>query len=275
MSTFDNDGTAGKANFWVQPCYPPLWPIQPTITTIWPTTIPQPRAPIRRRHNRAPIRRKGRGAKETYIALILDKSGSMTSCYDAALGAINEQIDTIKANAKKGGRTYVSIILFSSTVDIIAENVLAENLKHLTREDYVLDGMTALRDAVRTAIELMQEFEHASKNQGFLTVLISDGQENQSGTSKTELQNLIALKERTDKWSFTYMLDGHSWEQIQELTNYMGSSISNYGIFSNTPAGTQKAGLVACNALSSYMSARNDGQTSTKTFYNDQNNKTE
>jgi uncharacterized protein YegL len=199
----------------------------------------------------------------------------MSGCYDAALGAINEQIDTIKANAKKGGRTYVTIILFSDTIDIFAENIPAENLKHLTREDYMLVGMTALRDAVRTAIELMQEFEHTSKNQGFLTVLISDGQENQSGTSKNELQNLITEKERTDKWSFTYMLDGHSWEQIQEMTHYMGSSISNYRVFSNTMAGTRKAGLVACNALSSYMSARAEDQTSTKTFYDGQKDKIE
>jgi uncharacterized protein YegL len=273
----------GTANVtWIAPweINPPNdpWTLAPWI---WPLPTPQPkrrpkvirrsqpkkkRAPIKRRENMPRTKTK----KETYITLVLDKSSSMTSCYGPALSAINEQIETIKKNAKKGGKTYVSLILFDHEVEIVFENTPASQLRKLTEDDYALRGTTALRDAVRTAAEIMREHTDGRKNQGFLVVLISDGMENASGTTQVELKSLIDELESTDRWTFTYMLDGHSWEQIQDMTfSGYGGNLGNYATFTSDNAGMRSAGIVAVNSVGSYMDSRKEGTTSKTDFYND------
>ena len=213
--------------------------------------------------------RRSKGRKETYITLVLDRRGSMTSCYNAALDAINEQIETIKDNAHKGGKTYVSLVLFDHEVDIVFENVLAQDMEHLTEDDYIIRGSTALRDAVMSSIDLMEEYEDDRKNQGFLVVLISDGQENSSGTSREELQSRIEELNASDTWTFTYMLDGHSWEQVQEFSVQYASPIGNMCTFTSDNAGTVRGSNVMSSAVVNYLNVRDEGETSVKTFYNE------
>lgn len=50
--------------------------------------------------------------KETHIAIVLDRSGSMSSVRDETIDAFNEQIKEIKENADKGGVTRVSFYTF-------------------------------------------------------------------------------------------------------------------------------------------------------------------
>jgi hypothetical protein len=209
-----------------------------------------------------------RSKKETYITLVLDRSGSMYTCHQAALDALNEQINSIKKHAKKGGKTYVSLLLFDDTIDIVFENVPAEDITPLELADYALGGSTALRDAMVTAIETMEEKQSFKKNQGFLVILISDGQENSSGTPNGVLQARIKELEGTDRWTFTYMLDGHNWEQAMGFAAATGVSLGNVSVYTSSPTGTEKASQVMRSSTVNYMARREEGITSSKTFYN-------
>lgn len=209
-----------------------------------------------------------RGKKETFITLVLDRSGSMYTCHSAALDALNEQINSIKKHAKKGGKTYVSLVLFDDSIDIVFENVPAEDISPLELADYKLGGCTALRDAMVTAIETMEEKQASNKNQGFLVILISDGQENTSGTSNETLKARIEELEGTDRWTFTYMLDGHNWEQAIGFAAATGVNFGNVSVYTSSPAGTEKASAVMKSSTISYLSARDKGVTSSKVFYN-------
>ncbi|MEK0325659.1 MAG: vWA domain-containing protein [Nitrosopumilus sp.] len=248
-------------------------PEQPWIIP-WPNPVPKPRAPVRRKktitRKRAPIRRHtmARGKKETYITLVLDRSGSMVTCQAAALDALNEQIGAIKKNAKKGGKTFVSVIIFDDAIDIIRENVPAEQISKIESAEYQLGGSTALRDAMLTAIETMQDKQNSAKNQGFLVILISDGQENASGTSADQLKSVISELKGTDRWTFTYMLDGHTWEEAKEFALSTGVTIGNISSYTSTPSGTYRASGVIQNAAVNYMAVREKGITSSTTFYN-------
>ncbi len=268
---------------WPEPFKFPL----PDPWVPWPEPSKQ-RAPVRRKKrwpakrkrkilkHRAPVRRRGRDTmgkknkKETHVALVLDKSFSMSGCRPQALAALNEQIDGLKASGHKGGKTFVSIILFSDKIDIVQERVPVAHLEHLTMRDYVLDGNTALRDAMMTAIDVMVDERSRDINQGFLVVLVSDGGENSSGTDQATLKSRIDELEGSDRWTFTYLLDGHSWEDIETLSHSgFGSSIGNYASFTNSAQGMRSAGsgLVASTAL--YMSSRAVGVTAKKDFYTD------
>lgn len=253
--------------------YEPYEPYKPYTPYIFPPLEPtRQRAPVRRvkRKVRAPIRRTkmARGKKETFITLVLDRSGSMCGCHQAALDALNEQINSIKKHAKKGGRTYVSLLLFDDTIDIVFENVPAEDITPLEMADYALGGSTALRDAMVTAIETMEEKQSFKKNQGFLVILISDGQENSSGTPNGVLQARIKELEGTDRWTFTYMLDGHSWEQAMGFAVATGVSLGNVSVYTASPIGTIKAGNAMRSATVNYLADREEGKTSSQTFYN-------
>ncbi|KKM72247.1 hypothetical protein LCGC14_1422470 [marine sediment metagenome] len=258
---------------WDRPL-PPYRPWRPWILPL-PTPAPKPRAPVRRKktitRKRAPVRRHtmARGKKETYITLVLDRSGSMYNCQAAALDALNEQIGAIKKNAKKGGKTFVSVIIFDDSIDIIRENVPAEEISKIESAEYQLGGSTALRDAMLTAIETMQEKQNSAKNQGFLVILISDGQENASGTSAEQLKSRIGELQGTDRWTFTYMLDGHTWEEATDFAWSTGVNLGNVSSYTSTPAGTGKASEVMQNASINYLCARSRGETSSKTFYNE------
>ncbi len=292
--TYPYDGNAYRPhapkgpwpNPWPNPWGDPWQPIPWPDPFIWPpeeekkkkrARVRNPkkrRAQVRRRNTRkrAPVRRTRRSTmkKETHIVLVLDKSYSMDNCRKQALDALNEQIDGIKANAHKGGKTYVSVVLFSNIIDIVHEHVPAAQLEHLTLSDYVLDGNTALRDAMMTAIDLVQPKMNRKKNQGFLVVLVSDGQENASGTPQSTLKSRIEELEGTDRWTFSYMLDGHSWEDIGDmvLSGY-GSSLGNYASFTSDAGGTEQAGVALRACSVNYMDARAQGLTAKKNFYTD------
>lgn len=212
---------------------------------------------------------KKTGKKETYITLVLDRSYSMTRCREAALDSVNEQIASIKQHAKKGGNTFVSLILFDDNIDILYENRPVADVAMLELNDYVMGGNTALRDAMLTAIETMEGKLNDKKNQGFLTVLISDGQENASGTPADQLKRRINELEGSDKWTFTYMLDGHSWEEAREFANATGIAVGNLSTYTSTSKGMDSAGSVVRGATANYMSSRLLGDQSVKTFYND------
>ena len=211
---------------------------------------------------------KKTGKKETFITLVLDRSYSMEHIRQTALDSLNEQIGSIKKHAKKGGKTFVSLILFDDTIDVLYENVPVADVVPLELKDYELGGCTALRDAMLTAIETMEGKQNSKKNQGFLTVLISDGQENASGTTPDQLKSRIEELEGTDKWTFTYMLDGHNWEQATQFAFDSGVSVGNVSVFTSTVSGTKAASGVIKNATVSYLSAREAGEQSTPTFYN-------
>ena len=256
--------------------YPPYVPYVPPVV-VFPPVVVRPRAPVCRptptpTKQRAPVRRhnmsKKTGKKETFITLVLDRSASMGGCREAALDSINEQIGSIKKHSKKGGNTYVSLILFDDTIDVLYENVPVADVSPLELNDYVLGGCTALRDAMVTAIETMEGKQDGRKNQGFLTVLISDGQENASGTTNEQLRSRIEELEGTDKWTFTYMLDGHDWEQAKGFAAATGVSYGNVSVFTSSVRGTKSMGAAVTGSSVNYMMARDVGVQSTPTFYN-------
>lgn len=275
--------TAGSIPWGIKPnpcpppyVYPPYVPWVPPVVIQPPSIVIRPRAPVRRPtkpKKRAPIRRhtmnKKTGKKETFITLVLDRSASMGSCQQAALDSINEQINSIKKHSKKGGNTFVSLILFDDTIDVLYENRPVADVSPLELNDYQLGGCTALRDAMLTAIETMEGKQNGKKNQGFLTVLISDGQENASGTPADQLRSRIEELEGTDKWTFTYMLDGHSWEQAQSFADATGISYGNLSTYTSTAKGMGNASSVVRHATADYMSRRLVGDQSVNTFYND------
>lgn len=160
----------------------------------------------------------------TYYHLILDKSGSMNSHYNETLEGLNEKLLSIQNIQKRNPEIpiFVSLTLFSDSPELVFENKPASELKALTKEDYVLDGMTGLLDAVGTVINRMEYLlnrQIRENNANAMIVIFTDGMENASRMYTYEqVGNKIKSLEETGKWSFAFIgADMDAWSSASRL----------------------------------------------------------
>jgi hypothetical protein len=172
--------------------------------------------------------------------LILDKSGSMESHYGEILQALNKKFDSIRATQAEHPEIpiYVSLTLFSDGPELVFEQKPACELRSLTEAEYVLDGMTALLDAVGMVLGRMQyllghDLKHHNANA--VVVIYTDGMENASrrytcGDIGAKIKKLSA----DDRWSFTFVgADIDAWDVASRInfnrSNVFSSSKESVG----------------------------------------------
>lgn len=147
--------------------------------------------------------------KKTYVALVLDKSGSMETCRDEIISGYNEYIQGIQKNAEAGGETLVSLFTFDSHVQKEFFNEKADGLKSLDREIYKPGGCTAMYDGVGACLDELSKFDEEG-NVGFWIIVLSDGAENASKLYNSEgLAKQISKLQSTGRWSFSYVGADH------------------------------------------------------------------
>jgi Mg-chelatase subunit ChlD len=125
---------------------------------------------------------------------LLDRSGSMESCWDDTIGGFNSFLSDQKAT---GGT--LTLIQFDHEYQVTCERTNIDDIKPLTRETYKPRGSTALLDAIG---RLIKDWKGASNPS---VVILTDGLENASHKfTKAHIKDLI--EERTkDGWTFVYL----------------------------------------------------------------------
>ena len=208
---------------------------------------------------------KPKQKKQTYIALVIDRSGSMSGVRDAAFTGINEQLNTIRFNAAKGGETFVTYIQFDDQIETVLDKVDANTVKDITKAQYEPRGATAMLDAIGTAIEGFEKSVTETEDTAYLLIVISDGYENASQKyNYSSLAEKVKKLEATNKWTFTYMLSNVDLESMAKL---LGSSKGNMSSFISTNTGTKAAFANSAVSSAQYMSYRVAGVTSVPNFY--------
>jgi len=142
---------------------------------------------------------------KTAIMCILDRSGSMSSICDDAIGGFNSFIEDQK---KQPGEAVVTVILFDDQYDVLYKNKPLKDVPTLTRETFVPRGSTALYDAMgKSIVTLGEELNKMADNDRPGTVIvtiITDGQENASREyNLTKIKEMI--KEQKEKYSWNFM----------------------------------------------------------------------
>ena len=125
---------------------------------------------------------------------LLDRSGSMETCWDDTIGGYNS---LVKEQAEFGGT--MTLIQFDHEFNVTYENKPIGEVEPLTRETYKPRGSTALLDAIGRAIK-------ECKTGMIPTVIIlTDGQENSSlKYTKAHIKDLIFERQK-DGWQFVYL----------------------------------------------------------------------
>lgn len=133
-----------------------------------------------------------------HIIVVLDKSGSMGSIAGTVISGFNEFLQSQKRVVD--GST-MTMIQFSDNVEVTFASRPIADVPELTQESYRPDGMTALNDAIVSAVN-----NHNSSPQT-LAVIITDGEENASSERNKDpevIQRLI--QQRTaEGWRFIYL----------------------------------------------------------------------
>jgi uncharacterized protein YegL len=148
---------------------------------------------------------------KTYYLLILDRSGSMSSCAADTLSGYNEQIQMIRDMQRRHPEQefHVSLTTFNQVVDHPLVDVPAGEVSPLTAEQYLPDGTTALLDAIGEGVLNLKARHSAELDADEATavvVILTDGHENASRLFTSQgIRTLIRELEATDQWTFSYM----------------------------------------------------------------------
>jgi uncharacterized protein YegL len=207
--------------------------------------------------------------QKTYVALVLDQSGSMSTRKAEAAQGYNEQVQQMKINSKDQD-IFCSLITFNGDVFEHKWCEKAEDMVEATAEDYETNGSTAMHDAIAYTIEKLKKTTEADDNTAYLVVVISDGDENASRHYKDPalLRKLIEGCQKTGKWTFTYM--GCDAAYLQKVAEETAIPLANMAMWSTATPELATRGLHLNSArVGGYYKCRAGGATASANVYSD------
>lgn len=198
---------------------------------------------------------------KTYVPIVIDKSGSMSSRKEKAIADFNQQIQAMRDNTQRDPNLeiFVSLVIFDHQVSVVYENTPLSEVTELTSEQYQPDGSTALFDAIDKAITLTQP-NIKNPTDAALVVVITDGHENASSAdSRQYVPKRIKELEETNAWTFTYLGTDQNLAEFTERLHARKGNIKS---------GIDQLGTGVTTSLHNhYFSARSRGHTSVVDSY--------
>lgn len=159
----------------------------------------------------------------TDITVVLDRSGSMSSCKDEAENGLNH---FIREQQKLPGYAYFTLVKFDTDYEIVYKGVNIQEVEKCTLEPR---GMTALLDAVGKSInetgERLRNIEEDKRPGLVVFVIVTDGLENSSHEfTKTQIKEMIEKQQSEFNWQFTFL--GANQDAFAEAANLGISKVS-------------------------------------------------
>jgi hypothetical protein len=236
--------------------------------------------------------------QKTYIAIVLDNSGSMNQIRQQAINYFNETLSTIQGKARETNQDIVvSLVTFGhnirsptspwtytyttsshsagvanlpndGAIRVRQWNVTADQVVPLTWDSYVPEANTPLYQALGETIERLEQVpDRDNANVAFLVNVITDGQENDSRgkySVASALSALVGRLQETKKWTFT--VQGANIN-LTDLARMTGIYSGNMASFTATAAGTAAASHTHSISTGEYITSRGSGATFSSGFY--------
>lgn len=143
----------------------------------------------------------------THIAVVLDRSGSMSAVRDDTIGGFNTFVEEQR---KAPGTCDLTLVQFDDQYEVNYVAVPIDRVAKLTTDTFQPRGMTALRDGIgRTINEVGRRLSAMAEDQRpgrVVFVIITDGQENASkefGAAK--IKEMIEHQSKAYSWAFMYL----------------------------------------------------------------------
>ncbi len=201
---------------------------------------------------------------DTYIAIVLDGSGSMSGDIPTTITGVNEIIDLMKAEKTKlAGKVKVSLVVFRNREgEVIYFNEDADKASHLNHENYIPSGSTPMYDGIGQAIKLIDGV--IKDDDAALVYIFTDGYENSSSIyNKEDINSMTKEREENGNWTFVFQ----GIEGLMEL-NFVTNNVMSYN---NSAGGRKQAYSETAKGLQSYLYSRSTGETQVDNFYDNKN----
>ncbi len=148
--------------------------------------------------------------KTTYYHLVLDRSGSMDSCWAEAKQVIDKQLLDLQRVQEENSK---SELIFSycafNQVLRFGESLMLMSQARLDWERIYPDGMTALNDAIGESIHYLNQnigTALSDADADVIMLIMTDGHENSSKQyTATAVKTLMETCEQTGKWNFLFL----------------------------------------------------------------------
>lgn len=205
---------------------------------------------------------------KTYIGISRDHSGSMRNLAELARKDYNANLATMKNEAKINNQeTIVSVIRCGVGTPARNEREVVNTNVNYVNEcwTYSTTGTaTPLFDSVSELIDMMASSPDAyDPTTAFLVMVITDGYNNAGKVTGPQLGIRIQELQKTDRWTFVFRVPPGCKKDLVALgipdLNILEWELSQQGI--------EKATQITTSSLSGYYSARNSGETSTRSFF--------
>jgi len=138
------------------------------------------------------------------VGIILDRSGSMSTCLNETIEAVNKYTKSLRKEEKLKGR--LSLTLFDSeSIDILWDGLKFPDVPKLNREIYQPRSATPLYDAIGKTVDSLDS-ENTNNYTGVVLVIVTDGMENASKEySREAIKRLLDDKQERDGWLVIYL----------------------------------------------------------------------
>jgi hypothetical protein len=143
----------------------------------------------------------------TKIICILDRSGSMSSIIDDAIGGINTFITGQK---EVEGNASLTVHLFDDQYETYYKDIDIKDAMLFDKKSYVPRGMTSLYDAIGKTInyeiDWLGQTPIEDRPEKTLCIILTDGQENNSTEfNREKIKTMIDEMRKDYKWEFIFL----------------------------------------------------------------------
>ncbi|MFO7958170.1 MAG: VWA domain-containing protein [Candidatus Brocadiia bacterium] len=174
------------------------------------------------------------------IICVVDRSGSMGAIESDAIGGFNK---FLREQKQEAGEARFTLVLFNHEYQVLHDGVELQRVPELDAATYAVGGMTALLDAVGTAVDAARaRIARLTENErpaAVIVAILTDGLENSSSeyTAPQIFEKIRNLRAR-EGWEFVFL--GADQDAVKEATR-MGIAKDDAHDFSRTGEGVQGA----------------------------------
>ena len=167
------------------------------------------------------------------IIMIIDRSGSMSSCWNDTVGGINE---FIKKNREIPGECKISLVFFDDKYEMPFNGINIQDAMFsspMTLADYSPRGSTALLDAVgKTINDVGRRLKSTPEDQRpskVMVCIVTDGEENSSREyNGATIKDMITHQTDKYQWDFTYLGANQDAFTTGQAMGIKGINCANY-----------------------------------------------
>lgn len=174
---------------------------------------------------------------KAYIAVVLDRSGSMHGCKEATIDNYNNEIHkTLKDSNDKYDNVLISLVTFNDYVEFKYFNQNPSVVRRLNDENYNPEGGTAMYDAVvETVDRFKKETDYKNKNNKYVIIVISDGNENASEKhNRSDVVERVQTLQKLGNWTFVYLGANQDLSMLEDETNISKNNTAYYSTTHNS-----------------------------------------